>query len=274
MVTRAGRATPLGTACTQRGPATAHTGLSWAWKSRGLWGTLAAPHCGVGWGTWICGLGACVSTHGVFGGSPGTGSWLPILTGMVSGTVRTPGLGRDTARAPFCVVCPGGAQRDDARLSLAEPSFVFADVMRERPDGVDSGDDRVYFFFTEVSVEYEFVFKLMVPRVARVCKVSQPPTPGGSGPGRLRVWRMRCMAQAPSFPQNVTLPAASSFCAADGCGGRQTPGLPGGSLGGGSPCRPREHQRAVCDQLSGLSRPASDTLSPDLPGYRKFLFTV
>ncbi|XP_032164461.1 semaphorin-4D isoform X3 [Mustela erminea] len=56
---------------------------------------------------------------------------------------------------------------------LNEPSFVFADVMRERPDGLDSGDDRVYFFFTEVSVEYEFVFKLMIPRVARVCKGDQ-----------------------------------------------------------------------------------------------------
>uniref|UniRef100_A0A452UN09 Semaphorin 4D n=1 Tax=Ursus maritimus TaxID=29073 RepID=A0A452UN09_URSMA len=56
---------------------------------------------------------------------------------------------------------------------LNEPSFVFADVMRERPDGMDSGDDRVYFFFTEVSVEYEFVFKLMIPRVARVCKGDQ-----------------------------------------------------------------------------------------------------
>ncbi|XP_047556108.1 semaphorin-4D isoform X2 [Lutra lutra] len=56
---------------------------------------------------------------------------------------------------------------------LNEPSFVYADVMRERPDGMDSGDDRVYFFFTEVSVEYEFVFKLMIPRVARVCKGDQ-----------------------------------------------------------------------------------------------------
>lgn len=53
---------------------------------------------------------------------------------------------------------------------LNEPSFVFADVIRESPDSSDIGDDRIYFFFTEVSVEYEFVFKLMVPRVARVCK--------------------------------------------------------------------------------------------------------
>ncbi|XP_040093684.1 semaphorin-4D isoform X2 [Oryx dammah] len=56
---------------------------------------------------------------------------------------------------------------------LNEPSFVFADVVREIPEGEDLGDDRVYFFFTEVSVEYEFVFKLMIPRIARVCKGDQ-----------------------------------------------------------------------------------------------------
>ncbi|XP_063083337.1 semaphorin-4D isoform X4 [Cavia porcellus] len=56
---------------------------------------------------------------------------------------------------------------------LNEPSFVFADVIRRSPDGTDGEDDRVYFFFTEVSVEYEFVFKLMIPRVARVCKGDQ-----------------------------------------------------------------------------------------------------
>ncbi|XP_026947789.1 semaphorin-4D isoform X1 [Sagmatias obliquidens] len=56
---------------------------------------------------------------------------------------------------------------------LNEPSFVFADVIGESPEGGDDGDDKVYFFFTEVSVEYEFVFKLMIPRVARVCKGDQ-----------------------------------------------------------------------------------------------------
>ncbi|KAM6160925.1 semaphorin-4D [Erethizon dorsatum] len=56
---------------------------------------------------------------------------------------------------------------------LNEPSFVFADVIRRSPDGTEGEDDRVYFFFTEVSVEYEFVFKLMLPRVARVCKGDQ-----------------------------------------------------------------------------------------------------
>ncbi|XP_061056624.1 semaphorin-4D [Eubalaena glacialis] len=56
---------------------------------------------------------------------------------------------------------------------LNEPSFVFADVIGESPEGGDGEDDKVYFFFTEVSVEYEFIFKLMIPRVARVCKGDQ-----------------------------------------------------------------------------------------------------
>uniref|UniRef100_K9J315 Semaphorin-4D n=1 Tax=Desmodus rotundus TaxID=9430 RepID=K9J315_DESRO len=56
---------------------------------------------------------------------------------------------------------------------LNEPSFVYADVIRETPESTEGGDDKIYFFFTEVSVEYEFVFKLMIPRVARVCKGDQ-----------------------------------------------------------------------------------------------------
>lgn len=55
---------------------------------------------------------------------------------------------------------------------LAEPSFVFADVIREGTNRVDGEDDKIYYFFTEVSVEYEFFGKLLIPRVARVCKVS------------------------------------------------------------------------------------------------------
>ncbi|KAM5261133.1 semaphorin-4D isoform 1-T15 [Hipposideros larvatus] len=56
---------------------------------------------------------------------------------------------------------------------LNEPSFVHADVIRESPDSAEGGDDRIYFFFTEVSVEYEFVLKLVIPRIARVCKGDQ-----------------------------------------------------------------------------------------------------
>uniref|UniRef100_A0A8C3KPG6 Semaphorin 4D n=1 Tax=Calidris pygmaea TaxID=425635 RepID=A0A8C3KPG6_9CHAR len=54
---------------------------------------------------------------------------------------------------------------------LNEPNFVFADVIRADQNSTDGEDDKIYFFFTEVSVEYEFVGKLMIPRIARVCKV-------------------------------------------------------------------------------------------------------
>ncbi|XP_036275966.1 semaphorin-4D isoform X2 [Pipistrellus kuhlii] len=56
---------------------------------------------------------------------------------------------------------------------LNEPSFVHAEVLGGSADGVEGGDDRVYFFFTEVSVEFEFLSKLLIPRVARVCKGDQ-----------------------------------------------------------------------------------------------------
>ncbi|XP_061119593.1 semaphorin-4D isoform X1 [Conger conger] len=53
---------------------------------------------------------------------------------------------------------------------LNEPSFVFADVIREGKNSLDGEDDKIYYFFTEVSVEYEFFGKLLIPRIARVCK--------------------------------------------------------------------------------------------------------
>ncbi|XP_068033290.1 semaphorin-4D isoform X2 [Anomalospiza imberbis] len=56
---------------------------------------------------------------------------------------------------------------------LNEPNFVFADVIRANPSSTDGEDDKIYFFFTEVSLEYEFVGKLMIPRIARVCKRDQ-----------------------------------------------------------------------------------------------------
>lgn len=56
-------------------------------------------------------------------------------------------------------------------FASAEPNFVFADVIREDSNSPEGDDDKVYFFFTEVSVEYEFLGKLMIPRIARVCKV-------------------------------------------------------------------------------------------------------
>ncbi|XP_019372853.1 PREDICTED: semaphorin-4D isoform X2 [Gavialis gangeticus] len=56
---------------------------------------------------------------------------------------------------------------------LNEPNFVFADVIRADQNSTDGEDDKVYFFFTEASVEYEFVGKLTIPRIARVCKRDQ-----------------------------------------------------------------------------------------------------
>ncbi|OCT97965.1 semaphorin-4D [Xenopus laevis] len=56
---------------------------------------------------------------------------------------------------------------------LNEPSFVYADVIRAPASNPEGDDDKVYFFFTEVSVEYEFFSKLLIPRVARVCKGDQ-----------------------------------------------------------------------------------------------------
>lgn len=44
-------------------------------------------------------------------------------------------------------------------------------MVRADQNSTDGEDDKIYFFFTEVSVEYEFVGKLMIPRIARVCKV-------------------------------------------------------------------------------------------------------
>lgn len=48
---------------------------------------------------------------------------------------------------------------------------MFADVIREGINSPDGDDDKIYYFFTEVSVEYEFFGKLLIPRIARVCKV-------------------------------------------------------------------------------------------------------
>uniref|UniRef100_A0A4W3IE27 Semaphorin 4D n=1 Tax=Callorhinchus milii TaxID=7868 RepID=A0A4W3IE27_CALMI len=59
---------------------------------------------------------------------------------------------------------------------LNEPSFVYSDVIRESENNPDGDDDKIYFFFNEVAVEYEFNGKLKMPRIARVCKGDQ----GGS----------------------------------------------------------------------------------------------
>lgn len=44
------------------------------------------------------------------------------------------------------------------------------------------GDDKVYFFFEETADEFNFFERLLVPRVARVCKVGAGMT-AGNGAG-------------------------------------------------------------------------------------------
>lgn len=80
--------------------------------------------------------------------------------------------GFDNSRSIVLVVVSCGPFHQYISAFLAEPSFVFADVIREGTSRVDGEDDKIYYFFTEVSVEYEFFGKLLIPRVARVCKVS------------------------------------------------------------------------------------------------------
>ncbi|KAM4878082.1 LOW QUALITY PROTEIN: semaphorin-4D-like [Thomomys bottae] len=53
---------------------------------------------------------------------------------------------------------------------LHEPSFVYVDVIKKTQDSPEGEDDKVYFFFTELCVEYDFISKLKIPRIARVCK--------------------------------------------------------------------------------------------------------
>ncbi|XP_069618321.1 semaphorin-4D isoform X1 [Ranitomeya imitator] len=76
------------------------------------------------------------------------------------------------------IVCRHSQQLSYVRTEYAvpwlnEPIFVHADVIRAPENNPEGDDDKVYFFFTEVSVEYEFFNKLQIPRIARVCKGDQ-----------------------------------------------------------------------------------------------------
>lgn len=48
-------------------------------------------------------------------------------------------------------------------MPVADAAFVASFSIPE--------DDKVYFFFEETADEFDFFEKLLVPRVARVCKV-------------------------------------------------------------------------------------------------------
>ncbi|KAL7854599.1 hypothetical protein SRHO_G00167890 [Serrasalmus rhombeus] len=53
---------------------------------------------------------------------------------------------------------------------LNEPNFVYMDVVPESMDSPEGDDDKIYIFFSENAVEYDFYNKLIVSRVAQVCK--------------------------------------------------------------------------------------------------------
>ncbi|MFT7818818.1 semaphorin-4E-like [Arapaima gigas] len=54
---------------------------------------------------------------------------------------------------------------------LNEPRFISMEEVPESQGSTVGDDDKVYLFFNEVAVEYDFYSKLTVSRVARVCKV-------------------------------------------------------------------------------------------------------
>ncbi len=56
-------------------------------------------------------------------------------------------------------------------LPVAEPTFVSMTEMPESEMSAEGDDDKVYLFFSETAVECDCYNKLVVSRVARVCKV-------------------------------------------------------------------------------------------------------
>ncbi|XP_023260181.1 semaphorin-4E-like [Seriola lalandi dorsalis] len=87
---------------------------------------------------------------------------------------------------------------------LSEPNFVYMDFVSESFDSPDGDDDKVYLFFSENAMEYDFYSKVAVSRVARVCK-------GDMGGQRTlqRKWtsflkaRLDCSFPEPSLPPIV-----------------------------------------------------------------------
>nr|XP_040040659.1 semaphorin-4E [Gasterosteus aculeatus aculeatus]XP_040040660.1 semaphorin-4E [Gasterosteus aculeatus aculeatus]XP_040040661.1 semaphorin-4E [Gasterosteus aculeatus aculeatus] len=87
---------------------------------------------------------------------------------------------------------------------LSEPHFVYMDFVGESFESPDGDDDKVYMFFSENAMEYDFYSKVAVSRVARVCK-------GDMGGQRTlqRKWttflkaRLDCSLPEPSLPPIV-----------------------------------------------------------------------
>lgn len=56
---------------------------------------------------------------------------------------------------------------------MPEPNFVSMAEMPESEMSAEGDDDKVYLFFSETAVECDCYNKLVVSRVARVCKVKE-----------------------------------------------------------------------------------------------------
>ncbi|XP_028300391.1 semaphorin-4E-like isoform X2 [Gouania willdenowi] len=87
---------------------------------------------------------------------------------------------------------------------LSGPNFVYMDFVGESFNSPEGDDDKVYLFFSENALEYDFYRKVTVSRVARVCK-------GDMGGQRTlqRKWtsflkaRLDCSLPEPSLPPIV-----------------------------------------------------------------------
>ncbi|KAM6962603.1 semaphorin-4E-like [Aplochiton taeniatus] len=106
---------------------------------------------------------------------------------------------------PVVLRSSSSALRTEFKSSwLNEPNFIYMDIVPESVDSADGDDDKIYLFFSENAMEYDFYSKLMVSRVARVCK-------GDSGGQRTlqRKWttflkaRLDCSLPAPNLPSIV-----------------------------------------------------------------------
>uniref|UniRef100_A0A663N198 Sema domain-containing protein n=1 Tax=Athene cunicularia TaxID=194338 RepID=A0A663N198_ATHCN len=55
-------------------------------------------------------------------------------------------------------------------LCVSEPSFVNMEIVHESESNPNGHNDKMYVFFTETAVEFEFYDKLLVSRIARICR--------------------------------------------------------------------------------------------------------
>lgn len=77
---------------------------------------------------------------------------------------------------------------------ISEPNFVYLDFVEESFESQDGDDDKIYLFFSENAMEYDFYSKVVVSRVARVCKVNLKTAAAVSLCKTAAAFRMQCCA--------------------------------------------------------------------------------